>query len=162
VYSLLLFFCATQIVASWRRDKILLQKVLGLCCPDRLPMECGVVRYYISRVSFESCLKTIIRVRIILYLWQWLFCIFFYDMCENLLLITHTMSLWFWFKNWVWYKRISKRTPKNRPQNIFLPVTLKNIRVVFFLLQQSPHNTVGYFVYSWIWGHYISPIFSCN
>jgi hypothetical protein len=79
----------------------------------------GVLGYVLSRLSFLWCyevfrcsvplriiivFRNTIYVIIILYSWYLIICKHFWPyVWNNWSWIIHTMSIWFWYKNWVWH-----------------------------------------------------------
>jgi hypothetical protein len=97
---------AKLMLRSWIRVVGVLRWVILEASDYPRSISCGIV------VPFHCC----ILERFVLVFWRqyyckslyyvllhWLFYIYFlFDMCENLFLGIHNMSIRFWFKNWVW------------------------------------------------------------
>jgi hypothetical protein len=88
---------------GWTR--ILRRWVLGYVLPRLSFLWCyGVFRYFVPlRVIIVFGDTT--YVIIILYSWYLVTCEHFYPyVWNNWSWVMHTMSIWFWYKNWVWQK----------------------------------------------------------
>jgi hypothetical protein len=111
VLNLAIFSCYSNLLLRRRRwTGILWWEVLG-CVLPRLPfLWCyGVFRCSVS-LRIIIVLRDIIYVIIILYSWHLVICDYFWRyVWNNWSQVMHTMSTWFWHKNWVWQKWYQSR-----------------------------------------------------
>jgi hypothetical protein len=111
VLNLSIFLCYSNLLLRRRRCTGILRRwVLGYMLP-RLPfLWCyGVFRYSVP-VRVILVFRDIICVIIIFYSWYLVICEHFWPyVWNNWSWVMHTMSTWFWHKNWVWHASYKAR-----------------------------------------------------
>jgi hypothetical protein len=110
VLNLAIFPCYSNLLLRRRGwTGILRRGVLGYMLPQlSFLWSYGVFRYSVPLRVIVVFRDTIYVIVIILYSWHLVICEHFWPyVWNNWSWVMHTMSTWFWCKNWVWQKHIS-------------------------------------------------------
>jgi hypothetical protein len=95
---------------------ILQQWVLGYVLPRLSFLWCYVVFRYSIPLRVIIVFRDTTYVIIILYSWHLVICEHFWSyVWNNWFWVMHTMSSWFWHKNWVWQKWYQSRVNRKNP-----------------------------------------------
>jgi hypothetical protein len=107
VLNLAIFPCYSNLLLRRRGwTGILRWGVLGYVLPQLSFLWCyGVFRYSVPLRVVIVFRDTIYVIIIILYSWHLVICEHFWSyVWNNWSWVMHTMSTWFWHKNWVWHR----------------------------------------------------------